>query len=175
MRIEVKGAEATLRAFAGLGARVRQRIVRDSLRRSYGPSVQSIKQMASASVDTGTLKKSIGTKESNRPARALAVIGPRRRMGRIIVAGKRGRRKIASRAYERAIAALPPGQSYEFRNPVKYSHLVEFGHNIVRGGRVVGRVAARPFVEPGFAFTKYAALERFKKEFERRTLAAAKP
>lgn len=172
MKIEVKGTAETVAAFNRLKARTRQGIVRDSLRYAYRPVVQSVKQFSTANVETGTLKKSIGLKESNRPARCLVVIGPRRKMGRLVVVSK-GRKKIASKAYQKAVAMLPPGQDVEFRDPVKYSHLLEFGHRIVRSGRELGRVRPYPFMQPAWGITQYSALDRFKKQFERKTLAAA--
>ncbi len=35
-----------------------------------------------------------------------------------------------------------------FTYGLRHAHLVEWGHNIVKGGQVVGRVPARPFMRP---------------------------
>ena len=53
------------------------------------------------------------------------------------------------------------------RRPFNYAHLVEGGHDVVRGGNVVGHVAPQPFIRDAFAITKGEQARRFTKSFLR--------
>lgn len=77
--------------------------------------------------------------------------------------------KKRARTYGRGSALVMVGPDRKFtteyrgkkRRPVKYAHLVEFGHKVVRGGKVVGHVPPKPFLRPAFDSKK----EDMKKKY----------
>jgi HK97 gp10 family phage protein len=61
--------------------------------------------------------------------------------------------------------AVAIGPRTKGKSGARHGHLVEFGHRLVRGGRVVGHVPARPFLRPAWdAEGGEKALKRLAKE-----------
>ena len=67
-----------------------------------------------------------------------------------------------------------------FTYGLRHAHLVEFGHDIVvggakgRGGKVVGRAAARPFMRPAFHAGAASYKRRFVSTLKKKIAAAVK-
>ena len=63
--------------------------------------------------------------------------------------------------------------SVTFKEDGWYAHLIEFGHQLVKGGRlggsgagkVIGHIAAQPFLRPAFDKNKKRILDIMKKTF----------
>lgn len=167
MTIGVEGASKLQNAFKRIEKQTQQRIVRDSLRKAVHPVIQRTKQ--NTPKDSRTLQRSIGRKESNRPGRAYILVGPRRRMGRIVSTWKGRNARAGARRKKQ-------GKSFstEFRNPSRYAQLVEGGHQIRRGGRVVGSVPATRFMELSFIATERQAHRIFTSVFQHRLMAVAR-
>lgn len=55
-----------------------------------------------------------------------------------------------------------------------YGHLVESGHKIVRGGRIVGQAKARPFVEPVITMSRDKIQQTIADEIIRALTLAAR-
>lgn len=165
-QVKLDGMDGVLKTLGRMKGRAQQRIIRDSLRKAYQPVAREAKAIVAR--ETTTLKRSIGIREGSKLTKTYAVVGPRRRMGRMIAVGRGGRLRLATKR-ERA-----SGGNYEYRNPTQYGHLVEFGHRIVRNGVEIGKVPPQPFM--GAAFDKpkqMRALEVFKRQLQSRVMAAA--
>ena len=109
---------------------------------------------------TGLLKRSIrvkvkvpsasyNQKHHSRPA--YAVIGPGRN---ILGPVARVRKRIRVLSIKKAVARVLGGGKVRTRYSSRYAHLIEFGH-YKRGG--LGRVDARPFLQPAISATRDTA------------------
>jgi HK97 gp10 family phage protein len=140
--VKIEGVEELGNAVKKLGKRIRADIGREALVSALTPLVNAAKRHAKKSRDTGALESSIGfrVKPYKRNAGFFAVVGPRR--------GFNG----------------PDG-----RNPIKYGHLVEFGHysaasSLRFGGGRKGKkikyydarsfILPQPFMRPAWRETK---------------------
>lgn len=185
MRVELDGVRQSLHALESLGPRVYKRVMTSALRKAVRPIVaaarakapkKSRSRRAPKESPTGALRRSIGyvvrkykqhmdqSRSSVRSGGAgtiLALVGPRRGFK-----GVDGRGRV--------------------RDPANYGHLIEFGHRIAKGGklmrlgrllskrrrrgavlgtgRVAGHVPARPFLRPAFDANKSAALAIIRQE-----------
>lgn len=150
--VDPKSFSRTQFALEQLPVRVQLRQQRIALNAMGGEIKREM--VANASRDSGLLKKSPGVKvkipNASRNAKhhgrpAYVVVGPRRKIvGAVGITGKTKRtRRILRTANQFAGAG-----TIRIRRPTRYAHLVEGGHRIVRGGKVVGFVRGRPFVQP---------------------------
>lgn len=135
--------------------------------------------VARAPRDSGLLKKSPGVKvkipNASRNARhhgkpAYVVIGPRRKViGAVGLSGKvRRRTRILRTAGQFASAG-----GIQIRRPTRYAHLLEKGHRIVRGGVVVGRVRAQPFVGPAADVARHRGMAAYTRKLSEGIAAEA--
>ncbi len=72
------------------------------------------------------------------------------------IKAKRGKKRSASVQTYRSVFTAVDSTKFE---GVSYAHLVEYGHNIVRGGKVIGRVKGHPFFRPA-VIAKQAEVEK---------------
>jgi HK97 gp10 family phage protein len=111
--------------------------VRDKhLKRAMKAAVDPITSVAKARVrrKTGVMEMSIDSKISSKGSRGenvKAYIGPRTGI-RVPIGKDKG---------------LGTGKT---DIPTRRAHLLEFGHNIVKNGKVVGRVPPKPFMRPAW-------------------------
>ena len=134
-----------------MGDAVTRRVLKSATAKAMTPVSKSAKANARKIKDTGLLAQSIGkkTKLYRRSDVAVAIVGPR--------AGFR--KSVVRRGQSRSVLA----------DPGKYAHLVEFGHSIVRGGRVVGRVRAFPWLRPALHQNRALIIQKWRQEMSRGT------
>lgn len=160
--------QADLKAtLEGLSKAVKRRLAREAVTAAALPVVRAVEVNARKIADTGALHESIGVKSiAWKNGNATAVIGPRK--------GQWGPKR---------------------RRPVKYAHLLEFGHytaaksgvtpaQLAKGTRGKTRrdntlaeqayVLPKPFMRPAWAATKGVALDQMGKWLGPRVEAAAK-
>lgn len=106
MSAQLLGADALIRKLEALPGKVYRRVVRKAINKGATPMVKAARRYAPR--ESGLLAKSMGKKLKSYFARGvvLSVVGPRGGFGKEVT--------------------LPDGTS-EYRDPVKYAHLVEFG------------------------------------------------
>ena len=178
IKLNLLGDRALIDQLAGFRKDVRDRILK--------PVVKQVGEMVAAAAksdspnETGLLRKSIGVSAVKvykgtgtnasvnltgrlgtfAPADVIyAAVGPRRGFGNM-VAPKNGTLKVVN-----PNAKIGPkwGRHFQrvgigtYRDPVKYGHLVEDGHAIVRGTRETGRVLPKPFMAPAASAVAPAA------------------
>ena len=121
--IAITGTADVAETLEKLSNAAKKKLGTDALVEAMTPMIDAARSLASASVDTGNLKASIGFRvKAYKNGKILGYIGPRNGFK---VVDRQGRTRIAT----------------------KYAHLVEFGH-AKKGG---GTVAAKPFMRPAFA------------------------
>lgn len=107
IQIIVEGTRQVERELGRLKSRaVRNKIVRDALRKAYKPAKDAAKRLAPR--ESGLLRKSLGQKIKTYKDAGVAVVGPRRGFKRPVKIGKRKRGKT---------------QKVQVRNPTHYAHL----------------------------------------------------
>jgi HK97 gp10 family phage protein len=133
---------------------------------------------ALVAVESKTLRRSLGAKTVKYRGRGIAVtvVGPRKGFGRMVTI---------------------KGKS-EYRDPIKYAHLVEFGHRVARKGTTllkknesvehgrkrakaekrhlsaaVGFVEAKPFLRPAFFGNEKRILSTYRQELADGIMEAA--
>lgn len=118
------------RTFKQLGDRVQRRVTRGAVNAATTPIVKAAKQKASASKESGLLKKSLGKKVRTYVEKktVVGIVGPRKD----IVGEYKGKK----------------------RWPAKYGHLVERGHIAADGSHV----PPRPFLRPAYDETQGEAV-----------------
>jgi HK97 gp10 family phage protein len=120
---KLEGLEGVLGRMSALRQSARGRIQRKAVNKATRPLAKDTKLLVP--VETGTLKRSIGSKvKTYKSGTTVGLIGPRKGMGREVVARKG-----------------PKAGRVEFRDPVRYAHLVEFGTR---------KFPARPFIRPAW-------------------------
>lgn len=140
IKARLEGVETALAALGEVARTVRNKV----LRKAVNAASRLVLDAARALVpkDTGMLRKSLGVRiQTYRGSgKVVAVIGPR-------TGYTRTRSGTQQTALGRKIKETG-------RNPSKYAHLVEYGHALVRGGKVAGSVPAKPFLRPAFETNK---------------------
>jgi len=106
MTAQLIGADRLIRKLDSLPGKVHRKVVRQAVNKSATPLVKAARRNAPR--ETGLLAKSMGKKLKSYFARGvvLSVLGPRKGQGKEVT--------------------LPDGAT-QYRDPVKYAHLVEFG------------------------------------------------
>jgi hypothetical protein len=129
--VRIEGAAELSAVLNAIPAEMRRDILAVAVAKASQPMVRAAKGFAQASVDTGALRRSLGSvvRKYKKGATAVAVVGARRGYYRDGV-------KLAKKADRRGSAM-----------PAKYAHLVEFGH-VAANGKIV---AGQPFMRPAFA------------------------
>lgn len=123
MGVTITGLADVKDTLAKLSSAAKNKIGTAALVEAMTPMVDAARNLASASVDTGNLKASVGFRvKAYRKGAIVGVIGPRNGFKTV---DRQGRTRIAT----------------------KYAHLVEFGHVAPNGMHV----AAKPFMRPAFA------------------------
>ena len=127
IKIKLEGLKDALDSLQSVGRTVRNKILRKALNDATQPILASAKARAAIG-PTRQLRRSLGrrVKTYRLSGAVVAVIGPRRGY-RVLV--------------ERAGRQVP-------HDPAKIAHLVEYGHVVVRGGKVVGHTPPHPFMAP---------------------------
>lgn len=119
-----------------LGAKIKDKFLRKAMKTTLAPILSAAQ--ATCPEDLGILKESLDTKITTLGATKgtliVGIMGPRTRVRVPVRIIKRGPRK---------------GQQL-IAIPTKYAKNVEFGHNIVVDGKVVGRVGPRAFMRPAW-------------------------
>lgn len=146
--IEITGIDDLSKGLKAIGKKMREQIGREAVATALVPMVNAARANAGKSRDTGALQDSIGLKVKpyQRGAKIFGIVGPRRGFRRSDPSGK------------------------GFRDPVKYAHLVEFGHytRAGKGGKfgaakkgekvteetATAYVLPQPFMRPAYAATK---------------------
>jgi HK97 gp10 family phage protein len=145
--IEITGIDDLAKGLKAIGKKMRTEIASEAVTTALVPMVNEARALAGKSRDTGALQESIGVKVKpyKRGAVIFGIVGPRRGFKKPDPSGK------------------------GFRDPVKYAHLVEYGHHTkAASGKFGGAkkrekitaetatayVLPQPFMRPAFAKTK---------------------
>jgi len=126
IKIELTGLNELNATLAGISLNMRTAIIAKAVGEGAKPLVRYVKMYAP--VDSGALRDSIGSKvlRDRKRGVAVALVGPR--TGKF----KNGK------PVKKGESAVDSDQ------PSRYAHLVEFGHNMKKGGQT----KARPFMRP---------------------------
>jgi HK97 gp10 family phage protein len=145
--IEISGIDDLAKGLKAIGKKMRTEIAREAVTTALVPMVNEARALAGKSRDTGALQDSIGLKVKpyQKGAKIFGIVGPRR-----------GFKK-------------PDPSGRGFRDPVKYAHLVEFGHHTKTASGKFGAAKKRekitaetatayvlpqPFMRPAWSKTK---------------------
>ena len=156
-QFKIQGWQEMRRTFAELKKGVRNRVSKAALMaggRIIAKNTKSITPVADADQTTrgipvgpgrGLLKRSLGLRGKIKNGRAYVVVGPRRKMKMQIGVNKKG--------------------EPVYMNPTNYAHLMETGHVLKRGNKIVGRVAPTNFMRRGFEMSLGAAQAVIEQKF----------
>lgn len=134
---KVDDLDAVQHTLAGLKKSMRNKILRKAIRQASKATTKAAK--ANAPVDTGLLRKSIGSKiKTYKSGVVVAIIGPRTGYRRAV---DRSGRRVKLIDVSRKSAPVDA----EIRNPVNYAHLIELG---------TVTSAPRPFLRPALQQTQ---------------------
>ena len=132
IRIDTKGFRDLEKSLLRLEKKAARKLLRKAVTRAAAIPRKDARSRAPA--ETGTLKKSLGviyrTYKRAGGGTRTAIIGPRTGFGQSVVVG---------------------GKS-QWRDPVKYAHLVEYGTapHVLASGRQHPGTSPRPFMRPAF-------------------------
>src|SRR4051812_2201580 len=144
------GLPDAVRAIEELPRRLQNKHVRIALNAAGG--VLKRAAQANAPRQTGLLEKSLGVKvkvpaasfnSAHHDKPAYAIIGPRRGFLAPVARVKGQTKKLSIRAATKRVLG---GGKVRARNPSRYAHLAAKSHNVVRGGKVVGRTHDHNFL-----------------------------
>lgn len=138
--LELGGVEQIWANLDTFTAEVRDKITKRAMKAATDPLLREMKKLVPRDFDV--LRDAIEVKitsSGQKGNRIRAYIGIRRGIKVPTKIFKRGKRK------GNVLVAIP----------TKYAHLIEFGHDIVRGGKVVGRVKPKSFIRA--AWDEYGA------------------
>lgn len=150
IKARLDGAEEAIRSLDGLSRTLRNQILRKAINAASKVVLDAARKLVP--VETGMLKKSLAVRIQTyrSTGTVVGVIGPR-------TGYKKTRQGKVLTSFGRKIKSTG-------RNPSKYAHLIEFGHNIARPkGKLVGYARARAFLRPAFDQNK-AAIEKLLTE-----------
>lgn len=166
--IALEGAEQLERKLRLLEPKLFKKVIRNASKKAMQPMVVAAK--TKAPIETGLLKKSIGMKQKQYTrARVVAtIVGPRKGFKKLVkVLDQFGNLKE------------------QYRDPVNYAHLVEFGtaaHALGSGSDSRKQVAsgaqhpgsdAKPFLRPAFDENEHKALAIYRAELSKGVIAEA--
>src|SRR4029079_3117282 len=159
------GLPQAVRALEELPRRLQNRHTRIALNAAGGVLKKSA--AANAPRQTGLLGRSLGVKvkvpnasfnpkHNGKPA--YVIVGPRRGFLAPVARINGKIKKLSIRAATKRVVSRA-GKVFA-RNPSRYSHLVHNPHNVVRGGQVVGRTKAHPFLTQAVQQSGQQALDK---------------
>lgn len=137
IKLEIEGIDETIKALNKLPLEIERKVLDKAVRKGLKPTLQLAK--AYCPVDTGTLRDSLIMKTKKMNRAVVGIVGP---------------------------DSNAEGQDSEgnLRRPVKYAHLVEFGHSIfnhpleefvkTNDSSPKLEVPAKPFLRPAWENTK---------------------
>ncbi len=129
-----------------MNAKIHKKVLRAAIRSAMAPALKASKRMIP--VESGALRDSMKI--------SIKAFPPH------IMVGKVWPDKNL------VVGFWPEGSNKpERRRPIKYAHLVERGHHIIRKGAWLGQTPPQPFIRDAFAETKDEQIRRFKKSFIR--------
>lgn len=151
VHMSLVGDKELIAKLNALGGKVYRKVIKQASRKAFAPVVKTAKEKAPK--ESGLLKKSIGVKQKSYP-----------RAGRIatIVGARTGFAQEVS-------VDTPFGPKTVRRDPVKYSHLVEFGtapHSVGSGDSEYQHpgATAKPFMRPAFDANENRAIQIMRTE-----------
>lgn len=153
--LTLKGDKELLARIERLGSKGIPWLCRIANRAAMGVFVREARN--AVPVRSGLLRKSIGFVQRSYKGAAVAIVGPRRGWGRLVVSsfdpwqGKRTFRRMGKMGKRRLAA--------KFQDPAKYAHWIEHGHPVKfkRGGKPVGFVRATNFMRNAFHSARLVA------------------
>lgn len=139
IKMELGGIKDALKSLDGLKRGVQRRILRAAVTEASAPILQSAR--GHAPKRTGTFKRSLGKKVKtySKSGTVVAIVGPRK-------------------GYKTQTGITRKGKEI-FEDPTKIAHLLEYGHLVVRGGKVVGHAPAYPSMTPAMQENQSRAVE----------------
>ena len=146
LHINLAGDKEVQKAMRTLPRKIHKKVLRAAIRSGMAPALKESKRMIP--VESGALRDSMKISIKAFPPHVMVgKLWPDKNM---------------------AVGFWPEGSNKpELRKPIKYAHLVEGGHVLVRNGQVIGEVAPQPFIRDAFAQTKDEQIRRFRKSYLR--------
>jgi len=128
------------------------KLEKKALRRGVTKGMRQVAKLAKSNAprETGTLKRSIGQKIKTVRGSVYGIVGPRKGFKTAVTVSKRGKKKRLTKSAE-----AKGGTATEYRDPIRYAHLVEFGSRSKSG---------RPFLRPAFDASVDSVLGTIKSE-----------
>ena len=182
--LNIEGDNRLMRVFRTLPDTMRKKHVRRGVTKAARVIAREARDYAP--VQTGLLRRSIGSKVKTYGGTIMGIVGPRAGMRqRVALVRKRKSRWLTGKRAVKTAAIL--GHHTEYRDPAKYAHLVEFGtgeryvgegkggkarrakgkilfgRGRFWGKRVKGTVA-RPFLRPAFQRRQFDAFKIIEQE-----------
>lgn len=159
-KLQLTGNRELRKTFQLLSRAIQNRVAKSALQAGARPIVRAARQFAPIAdatqthrgipvgVGRGLLKKSIGSrgKVSRKGKFAYVVVGPRRKKFKTLI----GMTKDGAPVY---------------MNPTNYSHLMEGGHDIKIGGRVVAHFPGTQFMERAWDASRAEAQSAIEAKF----------
>lgn len=151
-KIEVQGEADVIARLQALGQRMEKRIITGAARAALKPIVADARSRCP--IDSGQLKKSLGVVASTRRKK--------KNVFRFMVGARKG--------FEHQIINIYGNP--QTANPQKYAGTVEFGHDVVIKGKIVGHVAPVGFLRGAYEAGRVKLVSDFAREIEIRLAKA---
>ena len=146
MSAELTGDKEMQKAMRSLPGKLQKKVLRAAVRSALHPMLKESKRMIP--VESGALRDSMKI--------SIKAFPPQHMIGKVWPDKKF------------FVTWWPEGSNTpEIRRPIKYAHLVEGGHVVIRGGAWIGDVPPQPFIRDAFAQTKAETVRRFRKSYLR--------
>ncbi len=146
LTVNLTGDKEIQKAMRSLPGKIQKKVLRAAVRSALRPALKESKRMIP--VESGALRDSMKIN--------IKAFPPHHMVGKLWPDKKF------------VVGFWPEGSDApERRRPIKYAHLVERGHVVIRNGVWIGDVPPQPFIRDAFAQTKNEQVRRFKKSFLR--------
>lgn len=140
------GDKEIQKAMRSLPGKIQKKVLRAAVRSALQPALKESKRMIP--VESGALRDSMKI--------SIKAFPPQLMIGKV----------WPDKNF--VVGFWPEGSDKpERRRPIKYAHLVEGGHVVIRNGVKIGDVQPQPFIRDAFAQTKDEQVRRFRKSYLR--------
>ncbi len=140
------GDKEMQKAMRNLPGKIQKKVLRAAVRSALAPMLKESKRMIP--VESGALRDSMKI--------SIKAFPPQTMIGKV----------WPDKNF--VVGFWPEGSNKpERRRPIKYAHLVERGHHIIRNGAWLGQVPPQPFIRDAFRQTLPEMVSRFRKSYLR--------
>ena len=146
LTVKLTGDKEMQKAMRSLPGKLQKKVLRAAVRSALAPALKESKRMIP--VESGALRDSMEI--------SIKAFPPHHMVGKV----------WPDKNF--VVGFWPEGSNKpERRRPIKYAHLVEGGHVVIRNGVWIGDVPPQPFIRDAFAQTKDEQIRRFRKSYLR--------